>query len=245
MDTTITYSDSSIDQKELFDDYSKGYDLMLKVNPAYQELIQKFTLHVMALPHDHQSDISVLDIGGGTGNFSKVIYDLFPNAKIDIIEPSSGMIALAKEKMPRTSTSFHETTLQKFKVRQQYDIVICVHALYLMENPKLQIPKMHELVKAGGHLLICDIGKKINVLDWSIYLFRKLIVKLGWSETIRYFNIGKAIKKANQKIGKIQNKGQVWRHSLKDFEAYFSPFFNILKAFNCYRNHSRFLICRK
>lgn len=234
-----------IENDEIFTDYSKAYDMMLKINPAYQELQSLFKLQLQKLQISKNAPIKVLDIGGGTGNFSVLVKEYFPNCQITLLEPNSGMIDRAKTKLPSKSMDYDTTPFEKWDTSIKYDLVICMHALYLMPNPKLLIPKIVEHMAPGASALICDIGKPINVLSWSIYLFQKLIVRYGLNETINYFRQGKQISEANKKISKLQRKKNPWEHNLSQFKLYFSQYLTVHDGFSCYRGYSNFVRCVK
>lgn len=242
MATSLSTIDPSVDIVNIFDDYSLAYDLLLEVSPPYQQLQQYLKDALKYLFIDPLAEIRVLDIGAGTGNFSRVVLDCFPNATIDIVEPNRPMLERAYDKLQDGKVTGYNMTFQEFKYKQSYDLVICFHALYLMDCPKLQIPKFGDILCPKGHLIICDIGKKINVLDWSIYLFGKLYFKYGWKQSMHYFKIAKAITTSNKKISKLQSQGQSWVHSLSEFNAHIRPFFSIQQSFKCYRGYSNFIV---
>jgi len=214
-----------IENDKIFTDYSKVYDMMLEINPAYQELQKLFKLQLQKLQINNNAPIKVLDIGGGTGNFS--------------------VLDRAKTKLPSKSMDYDTTPFEKWDTSIKYDLVICVHALYLMPNPKLLIPKIVDHMAPGANALICDIGKPINVFSWSIYLFRKLIVKYGLNQTINYFRQGNQISEANKKISKLQRKKNPWKHNLSQFKLYFSQYLTVHEGFSCYRGYSNFVRCVK
>jgi|GEM_PF-5017509 len=243
MQTLTTTTQLQNDQ--IFDDYSQSYDMMLELNPAYQELQMLFKSQLQKLSIDRSKAIKVLDIGGGTGNFSVLVKEIFPNAQITLLEPNRGMIDRAKTKLPSRSMDYDTTAFEKWDSSIKYDLVICIHALYLMPNPKLLIPKIAGHLAPGGNAIICDIGKPINVLNWSIYLFRKLIVKYSLEETLAYFRKGKQITKANKKISALQRKKNPWKHNLSQFKLYFSQYLIVDEGFSCYRGYSNFIRCVK
>ncbi len=226
----------------IFDDYSQAYDLMLTINPAYQKLLGQFEQALLELKLPSNQAIRVLDIGAGTGNFSQIVQKHFPMAIIDFLEPNAPMISCARAKLNLHQVHIIEQEFQKFETKQHYDLIICIHALYLMKNPKLQLPKINQLLHKTGHLILCDIGKTIGVLDWSMYIYGNIWWQEGFQKMRDCIRQTMAIKKANISIQKNQRKGIYWRHNLKQLMSYLEPFFIIKKAFNTYRNHSRFIV---
>lgn len=238
----ILSSPSQLVNDFIFDDYSKAYDLMLTINPAYQLLLRQFEESLLELKINKNKALKVLDIGAGTGNFSRIIQDHFPFAHIDILEPNEPMSQCAKAKLDPKKTTIINREFQQFEPEKKYDLIICIHALYLMKNPKLQIPKIKFHLKKTGNIMICDIGKTINVINWSFYIYGRILLKEGFSKMKTCIEQTMAIKKANISIQNNQKEGIYWNHNLKQFRSFLEPFFKIKKSFNTYRNHSRFVV---
>ena len=246
MEKQIAASNGTLTNDEIFTDYSKAYDLMLQINPAYQKLLDQFRAEISELQIEKSKKIRILDVGAGTGNFSAIVQEIYPNAEIHFIEPNISMIRKAESKLNPRKLFVHNMDFQQFTEDENtFDIIICIHALYLMKNPKMQIPKFQSLLKNSGILIICDIGKRIGILDWSIYIYGRLLLTQGYRTMKKYINLTKAIKTANTSIQRNQKNGVYWKHNLDQFSTFLKPFFTIKKAFNTYRNHSRFIVATR
>ena len=95
-----------------FEEYSTEYDRLLQYSPPYQQLVDT-VIKKIKQRFSNQASINVLDIGGGTGNFSKRILKEFPNAQIDFVEPSLDMLTVAKEKLRGEQVVFHQEPFQQ------------------------------------------------------------------------------------------------------------------------------------
>lgn len=226
-----------------FDDYSRKYDLLLKHSPPYQAIGQKI---VATLQQDFSSEdmFSVLDIGGGIGNFSKYIQDAFPKANITLLEPNDKMRAIAANKLDATRSNFLDTPFQNYESQEKFEVVICIHALYLMPESRQLIPKFKANMHANSRLIICDIGQEIKVKDWTIYLLKENFKQHGLWPTLKLFRLSAEIKSANREIQSKQQEGDLWQHDLTTFKAWFSTIYDVLAAHTCYRGCSNFLVCK-
>lgn len=225
-----------------FDDYSRKYDMLLTYSPPYQAIGQHILSELQKKYSVHDS-FTLLDVGGGTGNFAKIVQDAFPNVEIHLLEPNDAMRAIAQQKLQKIKIHFVSTSFEQYQSPQSFDVVLCIHALYLMPQSKQLIPKFKDLMHAQSLLLICDIGQVINVRDWTIYLFRENLKKHGLLKTIQFWRLASEIKVANRAIEKQQRGSTLWSHTLEEFKEWFSEYYNILTAFNCYRGCSNFLVC--
>lgn len=226
-----------------FDDYSRKYDMLLNYSSPYQQ-IGEFILVELKKRYQSRDPFSVLDIGGGTGNFSKIIADAFPNAIIHLLEPNEKMLAIAKHKLKHTTTTFSQLLFQDFQSAQKYDVLLCIHALYLMPHSRALIPRFKEFMHENSSLIVCDIGQEIKVMDWTFFLFLENSKKHGLRRAIQIIQTAAEIKQSNREIAKKQRNGQLWQHTLEEFKSFFSEYYQIQIAFTCYRGCSNFLVCQ-
>jgi len=227
-----------------FDEYSLKYDMLLKYSSPYQQ-IGTFILMELKKRYHPNDTFSVLDIGGGTGNFSKIVATHFPNAIIHFVEPNEKMLAIARHKLRQTSSAtFFKSTFQDFRPIQKYDVLLCIHALYLMPDSKALISRFQAYMHESSSLIICDIGQVIKVFDWTLFLFKENTIKHGLPKAIQIIQTAAEIKSTNREIARKQKNGQLWSHTLAQFKAWFGQYYQIQNAFNCYRGCSNFLVCQ-
>ena len=113
--------------------YATAYDLLSEHNPAYQALLHDFERFLSTI----KSPEVIYDIGGGTGNYTKIAARAWPCSEIRFIEPNAGMISLARAKLPTHGSITYETlALEDIDAQGTADLVICVHALYAMPAPE-------------------------------------------------------------------------------------------------------------
>ena len=217
--------------------------MLLAYSPPYQAIGQKI---VATLQQDFTKEdaCSVLDIGGGTGNFSKYIQDAFPKANITLLEPNDKMRAIAIDKLDTARSRFSDIPFQDYESQEKYEVILCVHALYLMPQSKQLIPKFKASMHADSRLLICDVGQEIKVKDWMLYLFKENFKQHGLWQTLKLFRLSAEIQSANKEIQAKQQHGDLWRHDLATLKTWFSAEYEVLAGHTCYRGCSNFLICK-
>lgn len=232
-------SELSID---LFASYSEQYDYILDHSIPYQNIINlvRDTIHV----HIRKDEpIKVLDVGAGTGNFSKMLLETLHYCTIDFLEPSLEMMEYAKAKLDYARVNFITESFEDFHSEQQYDLIVCIHALYLMRDPEAAIPKFRTLLSPSGILILCDIGKKLNIIDWTIYYFFSFWKHYGLGKTIELFSSSGAFFSGNKRIKMQQSRQKAWRHNLKSLKMKFLPYFQRVDGCMCFRGYSGFLVC--
>ena len=243
MATTLSTDYAHLDCNSIFTSYAEAYDLLLEISPPYQELLSLTNDYIEKYIVDLSDGKKFLDIGAGTGNFSNLLVKQRNPTEIHLLDCNDNMLAQASTKINSPYIIKHCTTFDAFIPKVSYDVVFCFHTLYLMRSPKLMIPKMRQAIDKDGILIICDIGKPINVIDWTIYLFLQSVKKIGFKSTIELHKNCKNLIDSNSKIYRYQ-KSTKWTHNLRQFRTHFEPFFEVLEAETVYRGYSNMLVCK-
>ena len=227
-----------------FSEYSTKYDLLLKNSQPYQKIRELF-MEQLLQKFDREQTFSFLDVGGGTGNFTKLILDYFPNAYGTLLDPSHDMLAYARHKVGNSRrVRFIEDDFERYESNNKFDLVLCVHALYLMPDSRALVPKFAEHLSETGTLMICDIGQQIKVMNWAIYLFFQNVKTYGIMKAISILREGKKVIAANRDIECKQKSGELWTHTLSEFKHMFEKYYKVDYATITYRGCSNMLICR-
>lgn len=226
-----------------FAEYSRKYDMLLQYSPPYQE-IGELLMKELEGKFSFEAPLRILDVGGGTGNFSKLLLSTFPNAKLTFLEPSSEMMEIAKGKLYNYKVDFLNNVFEEFQIAKKFDLIICIHALYLMPMSIKLVPKFREMMHHNSILMVCDIGQEIKVYDWYLHIAWENLKRHGLLKTIQLLRSSAEIKSANLDIQKKQQSGEIWKHSLSEFRSYFSQYYDVLTGFSCYRGCSNFLTCK-
>jgi len=222
--------------------YATAYDLMSEQNPAYQDLLLEFEAFLGTL----EKPKLIYDIGGGTGNFTRIAARACPSSEIIFLEPDTGMLDLARAKLTsHMNIDFDARGLEDLETDRTAELVICIHALYTMPSPARRLADLRRLLRPGGLLYLVDLGRFINLTDWRRYLFRSLRKKKGVFGALRVFWQGREIAKQNSNILKAQKDGLYWTHTGAQIaSAANEAGFEILRQESVYRGYSDLLVCR-
>lgn len=114
----------------------------------------------------------ILDLGAGTGLELIHVFELFPDAKVTVMDISENML----EELKKRSFADHVTTIcgDFFEIdfRKNYDAVISTSALHhfkIEEKTKLY-QKIFDCLKAGGLFINCDkIAESQEIEDNCVY----------------------------------------------------------------------------
>lgn len=119
--------------------------------------VSQFGTSVLELLDAKQGE-SVLDIGCGTGDLTKLIHDL--GAEVMGTDYSPEMIAQARFKYP--DVRFEVADAATFEVEYPFDAVFSNAALHWIHNSAGVIRSVYEALKPGGRF-VAEMGGKGNV----------------------------------------------------------------------------------
>lgn len=228
--------------------YARGYDLVTRLNPAYQDILER--VRALAGRWALADGDTVVELGAGTGNVSTLIAALFPHCSVIHADASAAMNALAAEKASRLGLSNLQVAETDASTLSFPDgsiaVVVCIHSLYTFANPTQTIALAAHWLKPGGVFLACDFGRPMNVADWRQYMLRQLIAQLGFWRALKTFLTGRVVAAQNRRIAAEQRSGRYWLHDLNAFQNVFAAEgLAVEEATVCFRGYSDFVVCRK
>lgn len=221
--------------------YAKKYDMLMTYNPFYQQLnaevlerTKKWSL---------QSGDLIVDLAGGTGNYSIALAQQFPEANIIHVDGDKGMCQEAQEKkenldLRNLNVELKDVDEIEFEP-ESLDALICIHALYTFPDPIKILNKAHQWLKPKGQAIFVNPGRIVNVLDWQVAIGWQMIMKYGILKTISIMQEGKEVSYQNKQVSKLQKNGTYWTHSHQEFnDAIKNAGFTILESRLCFRKIS-------
>ncbi len=99
-----------------------------------------------------ENPATVIDIGCGPGNSTQVLRQRWPNARITGLDSSREMIERAKTDFPDQEWLLADAS--KLEPYQTYDVVFSNAALQWIPDHDILIPRLLQIVSAGGALAI-------------------------------------------------------------------------------------------
>jgi len=125
-----------------FSRYAHAYDRYAEIqNIAANELIDY-------LPSGAVNKI--FEIGCGTGNYTRMLQEKFPKAKITAIDISPKMIEVAVEKASSLNTTFITSNAETITLNDTFDIITANAAIHWLENIVVAVEKYKNLLTENG-----------------------------------------------------------------------------------------------
>ena len=187
-----------------YKEYALVYDLFS--NPQIFPLLNDFIRLVNDTVISKKklgAELNVCDVGAGTGYFSRMIYDAFPEINLTLIEPSQEMWNVAVERFQDTPVSIiKEDCLEAFKKIDPQDVIIFQRSLYSFSGNIHYYyhltRELHWKVKDGGIVAVFELFSLFNVKVMHERLLRDR-KKLGLDKD------------------EFKKKWKVFKHSIKRF----------------------------
>lgn len=144
------------DIRRKFDDISLNYDRQRKqLIPCFED----FYGSALSLIEPACKSLSVLDIGAGSGLFSSFLLSKFPNARITLIDISSKMLEVAKQRFNGVEgIEYIVGDYTQHNFNQVYDIVISALSIHhLNDEQKISVfQKCYSSLRENGIFINCD-----------------------------------------------------------------------------------------
>jgi tRNA (cmo5U34)-methyltransferase len=154
---------------EYYDDWIK------KALPNYGDI---FGTAIDLIPFDAIAQIDVLDLGSGTGLFSKHVLDKYPHANFVLYDVADKMLRVAQERFRLQHLQFKYVVgnYRTLKAAQEFDLVISSLSIHhLMDGEKIELFRtIHQLLRKTGVFINIDQvrGETTYLRDlyWSHWL---------------------------------------------------------------------------
>ena len=162
---------SSDISKKRFSEYAQYYDLFYE-NKNYSD--ESLFIKNLITKYDHRSkeDISILDIGCGTGIHALELMSY--GYSVEGTDISSDMIGLAKKRSERAGKSIHfynESFQSANKINKKYEVVLALFSSinYVLTDADLaeSFKNMYDLLNEGGILIFDFWNGDAVVRDYS------------------------------------------------------------------------------
>ena len=106
----------------------------------------------------------ILDAGSGHGNMSRLaLAEVDGNAKVVMYDPILEMLANVKKFLPASHVTLYSGVFEYMPFRDStFDVVLCGYSLRDAVYLRQAVSEIHRVLKAGGRLVIIDLGKPNN-----------------------------------------------------------------------------------
>ena len=96
----------------------------------------------------------VLEVGPGPGTWTKILLELWPEAKFDLVDISSAMLAEAKLALPKTRVKLIEADFTTYKSAAPYDFFFSSRAFEYFSSKEEFVAQVARLLKPAGEGVI-------------------------------------------------------------------------------------------
>ncbi len=103
---------------------------------------------------------SILDIGCGTGNYTKLLKEKFPKAKIKAVDISAEMIEVAKGKLGGKKIEFIVADAESFNLEEEFDLISSNASFQWFQELEADLKKYKGALKKNGLILFSTFGPK-------------------------------------------------------------------------------------
>jgi len=146
-----------IDKKKVSRNFSKGADTYDKAAIIQKHMADKMEIFV----DGSKKEYKILEIGCGTGIFSKKILKRFPNSKVDLLDISSNMLDKAKEKLGEEERiNYILDDIESHVKEEKYDIIFSNATFQWIEDQENLFRHLHSILEYGGKIVFSTFGKR-------------------------------------------------------------------------------------
>lgn len=127
----------------------------------YEEssIVQKSAGDMLLSLLDIRQHESVLDVGCGTGNLTKKIYDVTKGKTVGV-DVSEGMIRECLSAFSHTGIQFHTMRAEDLSYENEFDVIFCNSTFQWVQNVDAVISNFSQALKKGGRVGIQAPAKK-------------------------------------------------------------------------------------
>jgi len=102
----------------------------------------------------------ILDIGCGTGNYTRLLQHKFPVAHITAVDISQKMVEVAKSKMPSERLKFTVADAQTISFTDNFDLITSNACLHWFDDLDCTLSRYEDILRTGGSMLFSVFGPK-------------------------------------------------------------------------------------
>jgi tRNA (cmo5U34)-methyltransferase len=141
-----------LDLQRFFDELSPDYDRgILSAVPVYSELLQALITYVLV-----ENPVSILELGCGTGNVTRLLRQRYPQAAITVVDLSAEMLAATAAKAGPVHPV--QSDFMTFSPDAPVNLVVSSLALHHLESGQkaLLYARIRPWLAPGGQFLCAD-----------------------------------------------------------------------------------------
>ncbi|MCP4652186.1 MAG: malonyl-ACP O-methyltransferase BioC [Candidatus Omnitrophica bacterium] len=174
-----------------FSDYAAHYD-------AYSAVQKTCGLKLIDIIQPSRFN-NILDVGCGTGAYTSLLRDKFPDAKIKAIDISQSMICVAKRKRACQKVEFIVADAEQLQLGCNFDLISSNVTFQWFDDLEKTLLLYNELLQKEGHIAFSIFGPRtLSELNYSLkqlYTSNVAITSMGFVKKEKIKKILKSIFK--------------------------------------------------
>ncbi|UCF99126.1 MAG: class I SAM-dependent methyltransferase [Spirochaetaceae bacterium] len=162
-----------------FNRVARWYDALQKMNPGYTEHLRLSAERLAVKP-----DANLLDLCCGTGLSTEALRAVYPQARIDALDASEGMLEVARNRGLAQPLSYILADVMELTPEQlngPYDGILMAYGIRNMPDADAALARLFPLLKKGG--TICFHEYSVSDSKWSRLMWNvvasTVIIPLG------------------------------------------------------------------
>ncbi len=139
----------------------KRFDRAASTYDGYADVQQETALELSRLlGQGHHSQAAILELGCGTGGFTKVLQQVFPRGLVSCLDFSEAMLAEAKENVHTEFTTFRCVDCEEYLAvtQNKYDYICSNATFQWFQDPRLVLQNIHHALNAHGLFVASVFG---------------------------------------------------------------------------------------
>ncbi len=132
-------------------------DWIRKAVPGYDEM---FGIARELLPFPEDAEVDVLDLGAGTGLFSRLVLGKYPRGRFVLVDVAAKMLDVARERFlgQPGQFSYRVADYRGFREEGRFDLVISALSIHHLadEEKRALFARIHGALRTGGVFLNID-----------------------------------------------------------------------------------------
>ncbi|MDY6791826.1 MAG: methyltransferase domain-containing protein [Thermodesulfobacteriota bacterium] len=164
--------------KKIFDAGALQYDRnRRKVIPCFDDFYKTL---IRLIPFHRDEKFTALDLGAGTGLVTALIFNVFPQAAVSLVDISQKMLEKAKKRFAgKDNVVFHIMDYNTSPLPGKYDLVVSAMSIHHLKNPdkKRLFQKIYHALIPGGAFIHAELARggtddieKIYQKQWRKHL---------------------------------------------------------------------------
>lgn len=132
----------------------KEYDSFMDQNPTEQE----YMIVAISKMYKDKKNLKILEIGPGTGRFTKKIIKYFPNINLHLVEPDKNCIIKLKKLFPKENVKIIQSSAEKASIDTNFDIICMATSFHHIhyKYKELVLKKISNALSKGGVFILTD-----------------------------------------------------------------------------------------